>query len=175
MCSSDLRSVAPEKSAAGRLRTIEAAGRARVPFTSGILVGLGETHESRIRSLDAMAALHARHGHLQEIILQNYVPNARSRLRPAPPAPPFEEWLDLIRHWRAAAPDVPVQIPPNIHPYWEELLPLVDDIGGVSAEGDLVNFENPWAPVARYAEACRRKGLRLRHRWAVHEIGRAHV
>ncbi len=163
------RAVAPEKSAAGRLRTIEAAGQARIPFTSGILVGLGETHDSRLRSLDALAALHARHGHLQEIIIQNYVPNSRSRLRPAPPAPTFDEIVQLIRHWRQVAPDVPVQVPPNIQPCWEDLLPWVDDIGGISADGDLVNFEHPWEPPARYAEACRRKGMRLRHRWAVHD------
>ena len=163
------RTVAPQKSAAGRLRAIEAAGRARVPFTSGILVGLGESHASRLRSLDALADVHARHGHLQEIILQNYVPNARSRLPTAPPPPSLEEMVDLVRHWRSVAPGVPVQIPPNIQPHWEALLPLVDDLGGISAEGDLVNFEHPWDPPTRYAEACARHGLGLRHRWAVYD------
>ncbi|MGH2925130.1 MAG: 7,8-didemethyl-8-hydroxy-5-deazariboflavin synthase subunit CofG, partial [Solirubrobacterales bacterium] len=67
----------PTKHPARRLQTIEAAGRLRIPFTSGILVGIGETEEERIASLEALAAVHARHGHIQEIILQNFVPHPR--------------------------------------------------------------------------------------------------
>jgi FO synthase len=163
------RTVAPEKSAAGRLRTIAAAGEARVPYTSGILLGLGESRESRLRSLDALAELHARHGHLQEIILQNFVPNAGSAIRVAPAVPALAEYVELIEHWRRIAPEVPIQIPPNINPHWRELLPLVDDLGGISADGDLVNPLNPWTPPAAYAEACAAHGLELRHRWPVYE------
>ena len=67
----------PTKHPAVRLRTIEAAGELRIPFTSGILVGIGETEDERIASLEALAAVHARHGHLQEVILQNFVPHPR--------------------------------------------------------------------------------------------------
>ncbi|MGE0068197.1 MAG: 7,8-didemethyl-8-hydroxy-5-deazariboflavin synthase subunit CofG, partial [Solirubrobacterales bacterium] len=67
----------PTKHPAARLETIEAAGELKIPFTSGILVGVGESEESRVRSLEALAASHARHGHLQEIILQNFVPHPR--------------------------------------------------------------------------------------------------
>lgn len=162
------RTVAPRKSVAGRLRTLELAGELRIAFTSGILIGLGESHASRIASLDALAAVHRRHGHLQEIILQNYIPNPGSAL-PPPPPPPLDEYLDLIRHWRSIAPDVAVQIPPNINPHWRELLPLVDDLGGISAEGDLVNFANPWDPPESYAAACREAGLELAHRWPAHD------
>jgi FO synthase len=95
------RTLAPQKSAKGRLQTLEAAGRARVPYTSGILIGLGESRESRIRSLDALAEIHARHGHLQEIILQNFIPNEGSRLSSVPQAPALEEYLELIEHWCA--------------------------------------------------------------------------
>jgi FO synthase len=163
------RSVAPQKSAAGRLRTIETAGELRIPYTSGILIGLGESHDSRLRSLDALAAIHARHGHLQEIILQNYVPNAGSRLLPAAPSPTFEEYVDLIAHWRRMAPGVAIQIPPNINPCWERLLPLVDDLGGVSIEGDLVNPLNPWAPPDSYATAAAKHWRSLHHRWPVYD------
>jgi len=163
------RTVAPQKSAKGRLRTLEAAGRARVPYTSGLLIGLGESRASRFRSLDALAELHARHGHLQEIILQNFIPNDGSRLRPVPPPPTLEEYLELIEHWRRVAPGVAVQIPPNIHPHWEALLPWIDDLGGISTDGDWVNPLHPWAPPAHYAEACRRHGLELRHRWPVYD------
>ncbi|MBX3732235.1 MAG: 5-amino-6-(D-ribitylamino)uracil--L-tyrosine 4-hydroxyphenyl transferase CofH [Verrucomicrobiae bacterium] len=162
------RRVAPEKTTAGRLRTLEAAGRARIPFTSGILIGLGESHASRLRSLDALAESHARHGHLQEIILQNYVPNAGSTLPQAPP-PRLDDYRDLIAHWRRIAPDVPIQIPPNINPFWRELLPVTDDLGGISSDGDLVNPRNPWEPPAAYVETCRDQGLALRHRWPVYD------
>ena len=163
------RTVAPQKSAQGRLRTIEAAGRARVPYTSGILMGLGESRESRLRSLDALAALHARHGHLQEIILQNFIPNEGSRLGSVPQAPALEDYLELIEHWRRVAPGVAIQIPPNINPHWEALLPWTDDLGGISTDGDWVNPLNPWDPPERYAAACRRHGLELRHRWPVYD------
>ena len=65
----------PTKHPARRLETIEAAGELRIPFTSGILVGIGETEEERIASLEALAAVHERHGHIQEVILQNFVPH----------------------------------------------------------------------------------------------------
>ena len=163
------RTVAPQKSAQGRLCTIEAAGRARVPYTSGILIGLGESRESRLRSLDALAALHARHGHLQEIILQNFIPNEGSRLGSVPEAPALEDYVELIEHWRRVAPGVAIQIPPNINPHWEALLPWTDDLGGISTDGDWVNPLNPWDPPERYAAACRRHGLELRHRWPVYD------
>src|ERR1700691_298299 len=65
----------PTKHPARRMETIEAAGELRIPFTSGILVGIGETEEERIESIEALAAVHARHGHIQEVILQNFVPH----------------------------------------------------------------------------------------------------
>ncbi len=67
----------PTKHPAKRLATIEAAGELKIPFTSGILVGIGETEQERVESLEALAALHERHGHLQEVILQNFVPHPR--------------------------------------------------------------------------------------------------
>jgi FO synthase len=159
--------VAPQKRAAGRLRTIAAAGRARIPYTSGILIGLGETHASRRESLAALAELHARHGHLQEIIIQNYVPNAGSRWPAQSVA--REEYLDLIAHWRELAPDVAIQVPPNLNPHWRDLLPYIDDLGGISAEGDLINPQNPWSAVEVYAEAARAAGRELVSRLAVYE------
>ncbi len=67
----------PTKHPARRMATIEAAGELRIPFTSGILVGIGETEEERVASLEALAAAHERHGHIQEVILQNFVPHPR--------------------------------------------------------------------------------------------------
>lgn len=82
---------------------------------------------------------------------------------------PPDDYRDLIAHWRRIAPDVPIQIPPNINPFWRELLPVTDDLGGISADGDLVNPRNPWEPPAAYVETCRDQGLALRHRWPVYD------
>jgi FO synthase len=106
---------------------------------------------------------------LQEIILQNFIPNEGSRLSSAPKAPALEEYLELIEHWRRIAPGVAIQIPPNINPHWEALLPWTDDLGGISTDGDWVNPLNPWAPPERYAQACQRQGAELRHRWPVYD------
>lgn len=163
------RTVAPEKSVTGRLRTLEAAGQARIPYTSGILIGLGESRESRFRSLDALAEVHARYGHLQEIILQNFIPNTGSEIQGVPQELRLEDFQELIVHWRRIAPDVAIQIPPNLNPFWRELLPEIDDLGGISAEGDLVNPDTPWEAPAVYSEVCAKRGLQLRHRWPVYD------
>lgn len=163
------QTVAPEKSAAGRLRAIAASGEARVPFTSGILIGLGESRESRIRSLDALAELQARYGHLQEIILQNFIPNTGSLLRQSPQSLSLEDYLELITHWRQVAPEVALQIPPNLNPFWKELISHIDDLGGISADGDLVNPDTPWEAPLVYARACAELGFELRHRWPVYD------
>src|ERR687894_3297149 len=144
----------PTKHPQRRLATIRAAGELRIPFTSGILVGIGETVEERIASLEALAAVHAEHGHLQEVILQNFVPHPRyygaepadiadsvQRGAATPPsantfgaaAEPLPAWasevtLDdmrlLVRECRRLMPDVGIQIPPNLSDWW---LPLVEE------------------------------------------------
>lgn len=76
---------------------------------------------------------------MQEIILQNFISNEGSRLSSVPEAPALEEYLELIEHWRRVAPGVAIQIPPNINPHWEVLLPWTDDLGGISTDGDWVN------------------------------------
>ena len=163
-------SVAPEKKAAGRLATIEAAGRLRIPFTSGILIGLGEAVESRFASLDALAALHLRYGHLQEILIQNFVPNAGSDPRLAAlPVPGVEDVRALAAHWRKRCPDVPVQIPPNLNTAWPQLLDACSDLGGISTRRDEVNPARPWAPESAYREACAAAGRVLRERLAVYD------
>jgi 7,8-didemethyl-8-hydroxy-5-deazariboflavin synthase CofG subunit len=145
--------VAPEKRLSGRIKTLHAAGRARVPYTSGILIGLGESQTSRRNALKVLAEIHQEHGHLQEIIIQNYIKNSGSRWEQGA-AVTLEDYLDLIGYWREIASDVAIQIPPNLNPYWKELLPWIDDIGGISAEGDLINPLNPWKQVDHYREAA---------------------
>ncbi len=160
--------MAPQKRAAGRLATLRAAGEARVPFTSGILIGLGESPASRLESLRVLAEIHHQWGHLQEIILQNFIPNHGSALRLTPDEPILAEYLDLIAYWRTICPGVAVQVPPNLNPYWEVLLPKLDDLGGISPERDEVNPDSPWETRESYRRKARAHGLELRPRLAVY-------
>jgi 7,8-didemethyl-8-hydroxy-5-deazariboflavin synthase CofG subunit len=160
--------IAPEKKSIGRLKTLTAAGQARVPFTSGILIGLGESRESRLRSLDALAMSHRHYGQLQEILIQNYIPNNTSRHRLTASTPPLADYLELIHYWRTLCPDVPIQIPPNLNPFWRDLLPHIDDLGGISLNRDEVNPLNPWAPVKDYEKASQAAKRPLQERLAVY-------
>jgi len=164
----DAPEMAPEKTAQGRMVGIEAAGKAKVPFTSGILVGWGESQSSRLRSLKFLAEVHANYGHLQEILIQRYVPNEGSRW-PAGPVPRLEEYQEMVLAWREWAPRVAIQIPPNLEPRWEVLLPWIDDLGGISWARDEVNPTRPWATMEYYREACSRVGKELVERLPVYE------
>jgi FO synthase len=183
----------PTKHPARRLETIAAAGELRIPFTSGILVGIGETPDERIASLEALAEVHREHGHLQEVILQNYVPHPRYYGRdPAEIADaaqrngdrdgaeplPLPEWatpisLDdmriLVRESRRLMPDVGVQIPPNLSDWW---LPLVEDgatdLGGLSANGDHISPEHPFPSPHRMRKALAPRGYALTERLCVY-------
>jgi FO synthase len=160
---------APEKRSAARLRSIRNAGVAKVPFTSGILIGLGESRESRFRSLDALAECHRDFGHLQEIIIQNFIPNTGSAMRISPNAPELVDYQELIRYWQQICPEVSVQVPPNLNPYWEILLPELTDIGGISPERDEVNPQSPWKELDDYRNRARGHGVDLKKRLAVYD------
>jgi FO synthase len=163
----------PTKHPARRLATIEAAGELRIPFTSGILVGIGESEEERVASLEALAAVNERHGHIQEVILQNFVPHPRyygaevadiadesSRKRwsdgegVVPGEAELPEWATpvsiddmkrLIAEARRLMPDVGVQVPPNLSDWWVELVDAgATDLGGLSANGDHISPEEPF-------------------------------
>lgn len=164
----DDREVAPEKRSASRLETIRNAGVAKVPFTSGILLGVGETRLSRIRSLEALAELHDTFGHLQEIIIQNFIPNSGSKLMHSPNPPSFDEYLELIQFWRERCPNVALQIPPNLNSNWLQLLSQIDDLGGISPERDEVNPENRWKTLEVYRAQARLVDVRLQERLAVY-------
>ena len=159
--------LAPEKKVAGRVAGIEAAGRAKVPFTSGILVGWGESQTSRLRSLRVLADLQKRYGHLQEILIQRYVPNEGSRW-PAGQEPTLEEYGEMMGSWREWAPEVAIQIPPNLEPRWLEMVEELDDLGGISWARDEVNPTRPWVEVEKYREGCGRAGRELVERLPVY-------
>jgi len=182
----------PTKHPRRRLRTIRLAGELRIPFTSGILVGIGEAPEDRVAGLEALAAVHAEYGHIQEVILQNYVPHPRYYGRePALIADEAQrggeargedvtapEWatpidLDdmrtLVRECRRLMPDVGVQIPPNLSDWW---LPLVEDgatdLGGLSANGDHISPEHPFPSVHRMRKQLAPRGFALTERLCVY-------
>lgn len=159
--------VHPQKNFAHRLQNLAWAGQLRIPFTTGILVGLGETQKDRLRSIQAIADCGKIYGHIQEIILQNYVPNRRSPL-PAHKISPGElkELIDLARE---ILPEVSLQNPPNLSSSWADLLALgFDDLGGISNETDLVNREYPWPSIETITEILKQKKYRLRKRLPIY-------
>lgn len=158
----------PDKDPAVRLQVIEDAGRARVPFTTGILVGIGETLRDRAESLVALREAHERHGHVQEVIVQNFRAKPRTAMQGVPDA-------DLLEYVAAVAvarlvmgPDMRIQVPPNLSDP-EEFALLVragaDDWGGVSPlTADHVNPERPWPHLSELAARTAALGFELRER-----------
>jgi FO synthase len=161
----------PDKSPELRLATIEAAGQAAIPFTTGILIGIGETRRERIESLLALRDQHDAHGHLQEFIIQNF------RRKPGTPmaAAPEPSLDDLA--WTVAVarlllgPEANIQAPPNLSPNGLGLLLRagINDWGGVSpVTRDHVNPEAPWPEVERLAAATAQEGKLLLPRLPVY-------
>ena len=154
-----------------RLASIRAAGEQRVPFTSGILIGIGETREERIDSLLALRALNDAYGHIQEIIIQNFRPKAGTRMAHWP-APPLDELLWTIAMARLLfAPSMNLQAPPNLNP--GVLARLIDaginDWGGVSpVTPDHVNPEAPWPALDALEGATNAAGKQLVERLAIY-------
>ncbi len=161
----------PDKEPARRLETIDLAGELRIPFTSGILIGIGETRAERIEALEALRALHERHGHLQEVIVQNFRAKPGTRMA-SHPEPSMDDHLWTIAAARLLLPDdVAVQAPPNLaYDDFPRLLDAgIDDWGGVSPVTiDHVNPEAPWPERDRLAEATRARGLELAPRLPVY-------
>ena len=161
----------PDKIPARRLETIRLAGELAIPFTSGILIGIGETREERIDALLALKALGDEHGHVQEVIVQNFRAKPGTRMA-AHPEPSLEDHLWTIAVARILlGPSWHVQAPPNLaFDDFPRLLDAgIDDWGGVSPVTiDHVNPEAPWPELERLAEATRSRGLELAPRLAVY-------
>src|SRR5579871_282302 len=128
----DAHRLAPDKVPARRLATLELAGELRIPFTTGILLGIGETRADRLVALHAIAEAHERHGHVQEVIVQNFLPKPRTQMADWPAAP-LEELVWSIAAARLVLPDdVSVQAPPNLVDDPLTLLDAgADDLGGI--------------------------------------------
>jgi FO synthase len=184
----------PTKHPAVRLDTIRAAGELRIPFTSGILVGIGETAEQRVEALAALAEVQREYGHIQELIIQNFVPHPRyygaepaeiaersqaTGHRPqatgAGDQPGWATPIDLddmrvlVREAQRLLPGVGIQIPPNLSDWW---LPLVEegatDLGGLSANGDHISPEHPFPSVHRMRKELAPRGYALTERLCVY-------
>src|SRR6476661_135172 len=161
----------PDKVPAVRLATLEAAGRARVPFTTGILIGIGETRAERIEALLAIRDVHERHGHIQEIIIQNFRAKPGTRMAGAA-EPSLEDQVWTIAVARLIfGPAMNIQAPPNLRP--EGLAQLVkagiNDWGGVSpVTPDHVNPEAPWPHLADLERATAMTGRTLVERLAIY-------
>ncbi len=161
---------APDKTPERRLATLEWAGELAIPFTTGILVGIGEERADRIAALQAIAESHRRHGHVQEVIVQNFLPKLGTAMHLSPPCPP-EQYLDAIALARLILPpDVHLQAPPNLSDDFGVLLDAgIDDWGGVSpVTADHVNPERPWPDVDLIREVTEARGLRLAPRLTIH-------
>ncbi|HEU0247602.1 MAG TPA: 5-amino-6-(D-ribitylamino)uracil--L-tyrosine 4-hydroxyphenyl transferase CofH [Gaiellaceae bacterium] len=161
----------PDKVPVRRLETIRLAGELRIPFTSGILIGIGETREERIEALLALRALGEEHGHLQEVIVQNFRAKPGTRMA-SHPEPSLDDHLWTIAVARILlGPTWHVQAPPNLaFDDFPRLLDAgIDDWGGVSPVTiDHVNPEAPWPEIGRLAEATRSQGLELAPRLPVY-------
>ncbi len=186
----------PSKHPARRLETITAAGELKIPFTSGILVGIGEREEERIVALEALADLHRRYGHIQEVILQNYVPHQRyygrepaqiadaatreywrtgvwdGPVRDAPAwasAVTLEDMKRLVAEARRLLPGVGIQVPPNLSEHWPELVRAgATDLGGLSANGDHISPEHPFPSPSQVRKRLRTDGIALSERLCVY-------
>ncbi|TMM16046.1 MAG: 7,8-didemethyl-8-hydroxy-5-deazariboflavin synthase [Actinobacteria bacterium] len=160
----------PDKTPARRLATLDAAGELAIPFTTGILVGIGESRADRLAALDAIAASHARHGHVQEVIVQNFLPKAGTAMHAHPPCPP-EEYLWSVGVARLVLPpEIHLQAPPNLSDDFGALLDAgIDDWGGVSpVTADHVNPERPWPAVEALRATTEKRGFVLAPRLTIY-------
>ncbi|MCW3041246.1 MAG: 7,8-didemethyl-8-hydroxy-5-deazariboflavin synthase, CofH subunit [Solirubrobacterales bacterium] len=186
----------PTKDPARRLETIRWAGELRIPFTSGILVGIGESPEDRVTALEALAGVHAEFGHLQEVILQNFVPH-ESYYGQEPgeiadeaakrywatgiadqPSKALPEWAtpvsiremeELIAHAQELMPGVGIQAPPNLSDWWPQLVGAgATDLGGLSANGDHISPEHPFPSPHQVRKTLAPLGYALTERLCVY-------
>ncbi|HKC00177.1 MAG TPA: 7,8-didemethyl-8-hydroxy-5-deazariboflavin synthase CofG [Terriglobales bacterium] len=161
---------APDKDPGKRLRVIEDAGRRKIPFTTGILIGIGEMREERVDSLIAIRELHEKYGHIQEVIVQNF--RAKSGTPMAHwPEPDREEMLRTVAVARLLMPKMNIQAPPNLSdPHYADLLDAgINDWGGVSPlTPDFINPEKPWPHLEQLQQRTEARGFELRQRLPVY-------
>jgi FO synthase len=161
----------PDKEPSVRLATLAEAGRQKIPFTTGILIGIGETRDERIDALVAIRELHERYGHIQEIIVQNFVPKRGTLMADAPPADAEELLWSISAARLLFGPAMSIQAPPNLSPApLPELVGAgINDWGGVSPlTPDFVNPESPWPEIERLRDQTEAAGKTLAQRLTIY-------
>jgi len=186
----------PTKHPARRVATIAVAGELKIPFTSGILVGIGETGEERLAALDKLAEIQGEYGHIQEVILQNFVPHQSYYGRepadiagraaaeywrtgvwsgPEREAPGWAsevtlaDMMRLVKHAQQVLPGVGIQVPPNLSDWWPELVAAgATDLGGLSANGDHISPEHPFPAPTATRKRLGAQGVALSERLCVY-------
>ncbi len=169
---------APSKHPRARLQTLQRAGELKIPFTTGILAGIGETRRERLESLQRIRQLHDRYGHIQEVIIQNFRPQPETAMASAPEVL-LEEMLETIAAARLVlGGEMNLQAPPNLAPaskngqspsYLRYLEAGINDWGGISPVTiDHVNPGSPWPHLHRFRAGVESRGYRLRARFPVY-------
>ena len=161
---------APDKEPQRRLDTLNFAGELKIAFTTGILVGIGETRNDRIAALEAIAASHAKYGHVQEVIVQNFLPKPLTIMQHEKPCPQ-DEYLWTIAAARVILPpEIHLQAPPNLSDDFGVLLDAgIDDWGGVSpVTADHVNPERPWPALDKLRDATEKRDKVLAPRLTIY-------
>jgi 7,8-didemethyl-8-hydroxy-5-deazariboflavin synthase CofG subunit len=161
---------APSKNSKVRIKTLESAGELRMPMTTGILVGIGETPDELVDSLFAIRQLHEKHGHIQEVIIQNFAPKPGTGMAKALPAQ-SEYFLRAVAMARIVMPDMNIQVPPNLNPdiFGRYLDAGINDWGGISPVTiDHVNPEFPWPSIKSVKQVTEERRRRLRARLPVY-------
>lgn len=161
---------APDKRPERRLATLGAAGALAIPFTTGILVGIGESRADRLYALRVIAEHHARFGHVQEVIVQNFLPKPLTVMRRAPACPPDDYLWTIAAARHILPPEIHLQAPPNLTDDFGVLLDAgIDDWGGVSpVTADHVNPERPWPALDLLREATEARGDTLAPRLTIY-------
>lgn len=163
---------APDKRPMRRMAMVAEAGELSIPFTTGLLVGIGETPRERVETLLAIRELHQSHGHIQEVIVQNFTPHAGTLMETAP-EPGAEDVSRTVALARLILDDdVSVQAPPNLNPERTALLVAsgINDFGGISpVTPDFINPDRPWPHIARLQQECWRLGFELRPRLPIYD------
>jgi len=163
---------APDKLPSVRLRMIREAGELSIAFTTGILIGIGETSQERVDSLIAIRQLHEQYGHIQEVIIQNFRAKPGTRMEGCDEPDSFDIARTVATARLVLGGGMNIQVPPNLNPNDHVLLLRagINDWGGISpVTRDYVNPEAAWPHVDKLAETCREAGFTLRERLATYD------
>lgn len=160
----------PDKVPALRINTIERAGQNKIPFTTGILIGIGETWQDRVDSLSIINQLHQRYGHIQEVIVQNFCAKSDTEMAEFP-EPSLNDMLKTLAVARLMLdPSISLQAPPNLQEHFQHYIAAgINDWGGISPlTRDFINPENAWPQLTTLAKSCEQQGLKLQERLTVY-------